>query len=123
MDTKKLNESMMVLKEALGDALISADIWIKGTGTSIAGFNGNPRATALFDQITKDIVKSLKSSGFPVLDKYYLINLADGKLVVVLNHGDYLWKMLVDGDKANLGLLLNIAIPDALKALDEAIAG
>jgi len=123
MNVKKLKESIEILKANLDGALIASDIWKDNTGTSIAGYNSNPKAVALFDQVTSYMNKALETSGFPTLDKYYLLELKDNALVVVLQFKDnYQWGMLVDNTKVNLGLLLNIAIPEARKAFEEAIA-
>ena len=122
MNVKKLKESIEVLKNNLDGALMACDIWKDGTGTSIAGYNTNPQATALFDRVTDYMNKSLKTSGFPSLDKYYLLELKNNALIVVLQFEQgYQWGMLVDNSKVNLGLLLNIAIPEARKAFIEAI--
>jgi len=122
MNVKKLKQAVEVLKDDLDGALLSCDIWPTGTGTSIAGYNPNPQATALFETVTESIVKTLKGAGFPLLDKLYLLDLEDGNLVVVLQFKEgYQWGMLVDSNKVQLGLLLNVAIPNARKALLEAI--
>jgi hypothetical protein len=121
MNTKKLNDAIEVLKTDLGPALISCDIYPTGVGTPLVGYNSNPKAAALFDQVTSYIVKALDGSGFPVLNDYYLLELKNDNLVVVLLVGDYQWDMLIDEKKVNLGLLLNIALPNAKKALEEAI--
>ncbi len=123
MNTQKLKDAVEVLKSDLGPALISCDIYPTGVGTPLVGFNSNPQAAALFDQVTGYIVKALEGSGFPVLNDYYLMELKDNNLVVVLLVDDYQWNMLIDEDKVNLGLLLSIALPNAKKALEEAIKG
>jgi hypothetical protein len=121
MDVKKLKNSIEVLKEDLGEALIACDIWPTGTGQSIAGHNTQPKATALFEQVTEYMKKTLKDSGFPGLDKYYLLDLENDSLIVVLQFEGYQWGMLVNSNKVQLGLLLNIALPKAMEAFDEAI--
>ena len=122
MNVKKLKNAVEVLKENLDGALIACDIWLTGTGTSVVGYNTNPQATALFEKVTSDMTKALGGAGFPNLNKYYLLELENNSMVVVLQFGEegYQWGMLVDSSKVNLGLLLNIAIPEARKAFVEA---
>ncbi len=122
MNVKKLKQAVEVLKEDLDGALLGCDIWPTNTGTSIVGYNPNPKATALFERVTDYMFKALEGAGFPALDKYYLLDLEGGNLVVVLQFKEgYQWGMLVDSNKVQLGLLLNVAIPNARKALLEAL--
>ncbi len=122
MDVKQLKKSIEVLKENLDGALMATDIWMTGTGTPIAGYNSNPQATALFERVTDYMDKALKGANFPTLNKYYLLELTNNAMVVVLQfEAGYQWGMLVDSSKVNLGLLLNIAIPEARKAFEEAL--
>jgi len=65
--------------------------------------------------------QALQGAGFPGLGKYCIFDLVDGKLVVLIPMGDYAWGMLVDGKKAQLGLLLNVALPKAIAAFEDAI--
>ena len=120
MDVNKLKNSIEVLKQDLGDALVAADIWPTGTGQSIAGFNSQPKATALFEQLTQYMNKSLTDSGFPGLDKYYMMDMEADSLIIVLQFEGYQWGMLVNSSKVQLGLLLNIAIPKAREAFLDA---
>ncbi|NPA43135.1 MAG: hypothetical protein GXO27_03795 [Chlorobi bacterium] len=120
MDIKKLQKAIEVLRNDLGDALVSTDIYPSGVGTPLVGYNSNPQASALFDQVTTYIKKALDGAGFPTLKDYYLLKV-DGGLVVVLIFDDYQWVMFVDDSKVNLGILLNIAIPNAQKAFKEAL--
>ena len=36
--------------------------------------------------------------------------------------GDYHWGMLVDAKKAQLGLILNVVVPNTIDAIKEAVA-
>lgn len=121
MDVKKLNKAVDVLKEDLGESLIGCDIWPTGTGQSIAGYNSQPKATALFEQVTEYMKKTLSGAGFPGLNKYYMLDLEADSLVIVLQFEKHQWGILVNGQKVQLGLLLNIAIPNAREAFEEAL--
>lgn len=123
VNVSKLNEAVKTLKEDLGDGLISTDICFTQDGQSIAAYNSQPEATALLTQLTVYLIKTLRSSKFPSLGKFYLMDLEDDKMGVVIPMGDYQWGMLVDTSKTQLGLLLNVAIPRAIDVFEEAIAG
>ncbi len=122
MNVKKLKEAVEVLKENLDGALVATDIWATGTGTAITGYNQNPQATALFDKVTDYMRKALKGAGFPDIKDYYLLEMENDAMVVVLQFKEegFQWGMLVDNKKVNLGMLLNIAVPEARKAFIEA---
>jgi len=121
MNVQKLNKSIEILKESLGGALMATDIWSSADMQSLAGWNSQPVATALFGQIINSTNKALKESGFPILGKYCLFDLVDGKMVVLIPMGEYGWGMLIDGKKAQLGLLLNLSLPKAIAAFEDAI--
>ncbi len=123
MNIQKLNEAIETLKKDLGDGLLASDIWMSQDGQSIAAYNSKPEATALFNELTGFMNKTLKIAGFPILGRFYLLDLADRKMAIVIPMGDFGWGMLVDGTKAQLGLLLNIALPHAIDVFEEAIAG
>ncbi len=121
MNVSKLNKAIEVLKESMGGALMATDIWGTHDMQSIAGYNTQPIATALFGQIINSTNVALKEAGFPILGKYCVFDLVDGKMVVLIPMGDYAWGMLVDGKKAQLGLLLNVSLPKAIAAFEDAI--
>jgi YesN/AraC family two-component response regulator len=120
MDIKKLQDSINVLKEDLGDGLLATDIYAVTDGQSVAAYNTNPKACALFNRMTFQMNRSLKDSGFPTIGKYYMMDLVDKKRVVVMPMGDYQWGILLDGSVA-LGLLLNVALPKAIDNFEQAI--
>jgi hypothetical protein len=122
MKVTKLQEAVDTLVKELGGALVATDIWTVADGQSLAAYNPQPKATALFNELTANLLKLLKRSGFPTLGRYYLVDLAEGMMVVILPLEKYQWGMLIQSAKAPLGLLLNVIIPDALTKFDEAVA-
>lgn len=121
MNIQKLNEAVEIVKRDLGSSLLATDIFTANDGTSIAGFNSQAKACALFNELTNNLVKSLSVAGFPGLNEYYLLHLKDGHMVVVLYLLDYQWGFLVDSNKVKLGLLLNIVLPSAREAFIDAL--
>lgn len=121
MNIPKLNKAVESLKESLGGALLATDIFSSDDAQSIAGWNSNPMACAIFTQFTTMINKSLLESKFPEIGRYYILDLVDKKMIVVIPMGDFQWGILIDGTRTQLGLLLNLAIPKAISAFEEAI--
>ena len=120
MELKRLNAIVDDLKEVLGSALIATDSWITSDGQSLASYNSQPKATALFNEITVNLRKSLKNADFPGLGKYYLINLDNNFIVMVVIQGELQEGLLVDMSKTTLGILINIALPKVQEGLAEA---
>jgi len=121
MNIQKLNNAVEVLKENLGKGLISTDIFTTMDAQSIVGWNSNPTACALFTQITTMLNTTLKESSFPQLAKYYLLDLVDNKIALIIPMNEFIWIMLLDSTKAPLGLLLNIVMPKAIQAFNDAL--
>jgi hypothetical protein len=122
MNIPKLNKAVELLKENLGGALLATDIFSSEDGQSLVGFNSQPAACAVFSQITKYLNNALIDSKFPEIGRYYLVDLVDRKMILVIPMGDFIWSMLIDGSKTQLGMLLNLAIPKAVGAFEEALA-
>ena len=120
IDTKLLDLAVQDLRSVLRDGLIATDIWDRGDGLSLAGFNAQPVAVALFTRITTELESSMADSNFPPLARYYLIDLAGNHTAAVLNHGPLLQGMLVDNKRANLGILISVAIPRMIEAVAKA---
>jgi hypothetical protein len=123
MNIQKLNEAIEDLRTNLGAGLLATDIFDSAEKQSIAGWNSNLQACAVFGQITEGMNSALGESGFPTLGKYYLLNLVSNKLVMVIPMGEYQWGMLLDKTQVSLGLVLNIALPKAISAFEEALIG
>ena len=122
IDTKVLDLAVQDLRNVLRDGLIATDIWERTAGLSLAGYNQQPVAVALFTRITTELESSLTDSNFPPLARYYLLDMEGNHTVAVVNHGALLQGILVDNKRANLGILISVAIPRMVEAVARAQA-
>jgi len=122
IDTKILDSAVTDLRNVLRDGLVATDIWDRIAGLSLAGFNQQPVAVALFTRITTELESSLTDSNFPPLARYYLLDMEGNHTVAVINHGALLQGILVDNKRANLGILISVAIPRMLETVARAQA-
>lgn len=121
VDISKLDQLVEDLRSLLKDGLAATDIWDRATGLSLAGFNAQPAAVALFNQLTGEISDTLNGAGFPQLNRYYLLDLDADNTVVIIRHGDDLLQgTLMNTKKVNMGILFSIAIPKAIDAVAKA---
>lgn len=120
IDTKLLDLAVQDLRNILRDGLVATDIWDRTAGLSLAGFNQQPVAVALFTRITVELESSLTDSNFPPLSRYYLLDMEGNHTAAVINHGPLIQGMLVDNKRANLGILISVAIPRMLEAVARA---
>lgn len=121
IDTDLLNQTVDDIRSFLKDGLLSTDIWRRRDGLTLAGYNSQPAATALFNQITEALENYLINAGFPKLNRYYLIDLETDQTVLIIRHsGGMLQGILLDTTKANLGMLLSVVLPRALDQVAKA---
>lgn len=120
MNSSVLNQIIEEIRKELGSGLIATDVWMTADGQSLAGYNSQPKACALFNKMTENLKGSLERSGFPALGEFYMLKLADGKIVVIVHLGKFQWGILADSAQVQLGLLLNIVVPSILEGLKKA---
>jgi CheY-like chemotaxis protein len=123
MNVKQLNEIIKEVKEDLGEAMLSTDIWAAVDGQTIAGYNSNPKVAALMNRVGQQFIEAISGAKFHPLDKYYILDLNDKKMMICLMFPDYWWGMLLDVDKVQLGLLLNVVVPKAMDGFNSALKG
>jgi len=121
MNIKRFSKIVEDLKEDLGAGLVATDSWRTTDAQSLAGLNSQPKAIALFNEITRSLNKSLRGAEFPGLGQYYMVNLEGNLVVVVVVQGDYQQGMLVDLSKTTLGMLISVALPKVIEGLAEAV--
>src|SRR6185436_9024829 len=96
IDTKLLDLAVQDLRNILRDGLVATDIWDRTAGLSLAGHNQQPVAVALFTCIIAELESSLADSNFPLLARFYLLDMEGNYTVAVVNYGTLLQGMLVD---------------------------
>jgi hypothetical protein len=114
-----LRRVIEVARDGLGDALLSADLCSTADGTSYAGVDSQPAACALINQLTERMTWSFDKGGLPPLGRYYLAELADAKMLLVAPCGAVHLHIIVDSTRVQLGLLLNVILPEVLLALEK----
>jgi hypothetical protein len=122
MNVAKLNAAIELLKSNLGESLLSTAIAMNVDGQSIAGFNSSPKFAALIVKAINVINDATKIGGLPQIGKYATFDLQEDRVLVVLPLGEYIWGILLDSSKTQMGLLLNIEIPSAIDAFAEAVS-
>lgn len=121
VDIDVLQESWTEQQKFLKDGLIAGDIWDRSTGLSISGMNSMPEAVAMFNRLTEELKDTLSGSGFPDLNRYFILNLEEDKLFVIICHADDLLQgMLLNPKKVNMGILFTVAVPKALAKVESA---
>lgn len=121
VNIKKLNAALQEIQGMLADVLLRMDIFLSADGRSLTGWNSHPLACSAFAAITRSVRRSLKQSAFPQLQHYYLLELADEHMVLILIRDELQWGLLLKGAHGHLGLLLNFVMPKALNALADAL--
>ena len=125
MNKELFEHAQATMVHELGDGLVACSFWVSGDGQPLVSYEkvqamNIGAANALFDRVTKMIKNSLIDSEFPVnLNQYYMIDLTGNMIALVVQIGDYQWGMLVDTTQASLGLILNVALPKAMKILSQ----
>ncbi len=121
IDVKRLKDSVEILKQDLGEGLLAIDIFASTGGESLAGFNTNPQAYKFFNELTGLLKGALKKSEFPGLGSYYILDLKDGKMIIVIPFFECQCGILVDRSKTQIGLLFNVVIPQIISTLEKSL--
>jgi hypothetical protein len=120
INIERLEKLVLEMHESL-PGLLATDIWRNDTGESLAAYNGQPVATKLFNTLTDELNEALSTSGFPVIGRYYLLELEGDATTFVIRHRDDLRQgALIDTRYTNVGTMLALGLPMALRGVEEA---
>jgi hypothetical protein len=121
INIEKLNAATEEVKATLKDGLLTSEIWDREAGLSFVSYNPQPVAVALFTEVAKMLKSTLADSGFPGLKRYFLLDLENDHMAMLIFHGnDILQGLLMNSKKVNLGILLAVALPKAIEAVEKA---
>jgi hypothetical protein len=121
INVDKLEAAIQELKSTLKEGLLASDIWDSSMGLSLAGYNPQPAAVALFTEMTNTLRSTLADSGFPGLNRYFFLDLEGDHMVMIIRHGNGLLQgILMNSKKVNLGLLMSVVLPKMILSVERA---
>ncbi len=125
MDLRAVKVILEEIDEHLGGGLLSVDIISKASGMSLAGINSAPKACALFNRLSEQLHTALTKSEDSLargINKF-IIEGDNGLYIFVIELDErHRWAMLVDGARAQLGMVF-VIIPEIQPRLVEAVQG
>ena len=116
-----------ILQKMVADSnggVLALDVFDRSHGLSVAGHNSNPRACALFNGLSDQLLQAMtKTNGLMgELDMQIIVEKNHAAVLVVELSAKHRMGMKVDTSKCSLGLLLSVVLPDGLEALQKALA-
>jgi len=123
MSPAKLQKVIDNLREEIGEALISCDVWMAQDGFSIASYESMPKAVAFFNRVADNLMTSLEKSevDLPDIGEYFYVKLADDKGFIVVLMDAYRVSLFFDLTKVQLGFIFNVMLPNFLENLEEVL--
>lgn len=117
VESEKFVRANEILKKELEKGLLAANIFTINDGKSLASYNSSTKIGKFFNEMAQKINKYLSEIDLPSLNKFYLMDLADNKTLIVLTFKKYRWAILVDSRELRLGLLINLILPNIIEML------
>lgn len=103
------------VRATLKKGLIALSVWDVENGLDIVSYNAKPRTSAKLNLFTQAMQEQLADIGLRPLSRYYIMDLQEDNMAIVILHGDLMEGWLIDSSKVKMGALFSIAIPDALE--------
>lgn len=125
MDLRAVKVILEEIDDHLMGGLLSVDIISKASGMSLAGINSAPKACALFNRLSEQLHTALTKSEDSLargINKF-IIEGDNGLYIFVIELDErHRWAMLVDGARAQLGMVF-VIIPEIQPRLVAAVQG
>lgn len=114
----KIEQSLQVLINDMGPALLTAYVSKLKEPLAIAAYNATPQVKKIFDSLTvylnNILTNNLKMGG---LGDFFIIDLKDDKTMIVLILEGYKWGIVFDSTRCTLGLFRNVMVPKIVEHL------
>lgn len=123
MSPAKLQKVIDNLRDEIGDALISCDVWMAQDGFPIASYQSLPKAVAFFNRVADNLMTTLEKSevDLPNIGEYFYVKLADDKGFIIVLMDEYRISLFFDLTKVQLGFMFNVMLPQFLENLEEVL--
>lgn len=113
-EVSKFDKAVELLKKEIGETLLASGIFTIEDSKTITSYKSSAKTAELFNEMSKNINKYLKKMKLPSIGKYYILDLANSKTLIIVTFNKYRWAILLDSRKLKLGLLLNLVLPDII---------
>lgn len=110
-----LEKHVKKVRATLKKGLIALSVWDVENGLDIVSYNAKPRTSAKLNLFTQAMQEQLADIGLRPLSRYYIMDLQEDNMAVVILHGGLMEGWLIDSSQVKMGALFSIAIPDALE--------
>ncbi|KQC12482.1 MAG: hypothetical protein APR63_10955 [Desulfuromonas sp. SDB] len=117
--TIKIIKAMELFKNEFTPGVINSDIIYVNDAKSLASWNSNDKSSGLFTEIVQMMNEYLHKRLFNWGD-YIVMDLADNKIALIILMNRFIWSILVDGSRIQLGTLLSIILPKAVQKFKQA---
>lgn len=126
MNLNEVQATLTDMEDSMLGGLAAIDVFSKTSGMSVAGRRSSPRACALFNILVDRIGDTIRKSGLPVPDSIQqtLLRLGDDGqvMIVVVDLTDkYRMGMALDCNRAQLGIVVSVVLPDAIPRMRAAL--
>lgn len=117
MTNEKIQETLRYAQQELGEGLVAIDFYSAADAQSLAGINNIEKGAALFSRMTSIISKALAVANFDPLQDYYMMHYENNATGFVLLHDEYQIGIVLNTEKAKLGIMVNLVIPGIMEIL------
>lgn len=125
MNLKQAGEVLREVQENSMGGFVASDIFAKATGMPIVGVNTNSKACALFNNLSEQLIQSIKRSDLPISPNVdqMILQIEGGHILLVIDINEKCrWGAVFDGSKCQLGMIVSVIIPDALPKLRQSLS-
>ncbi len=117
IEAEKLDRANKILKKELGKGLLAANIFTINGSKTLVSYNSSPKTGKILNEMAQKINKYLNEMELPSVNKYYIMDLADNKTLIIITFREYRWAILVDSRELKLGLLINLILPNIIEMI------
>ncbi len=120
----KILEILEKMTADTNGGITNSDVFDRTHGMSIAGVNSSPRGCALFNGLAEQLSQTIaKTNGLmEEHDMLLTVGKGGGAVAIVELTPKHRLGIKADTNKCSLGLLLSVALPDAIASLRAALA-
>ena len=120
VDMVCLHKAFERINLELEDCLIGSNIYTSKTGKPLFVYNSRTSQSVLFAKLFNSINTLLSDSDFGMINDYYIIDVSENMLILVLTFSELHFGYAFNKKKAKLGYIMNVIKPILAKEYNNA---